>query len=213
MGGKHRRLALRRTHLPIRGLKKNRKDGYEIGLRRTRGPARFVRFAYSTRHSLIQRLVDFERRISGASYEEIAGAGGGIAPVLTRGTEGRKTGADSVTRESSLSAWSVERDIGRNRARPATVTRPNRAIRSQPRHRKLKSLEAIRAARASGRGAWVRLFLGAPRGPPEYRGCFGICDLGWQCHDAGGCEAQTRRRALVTSSCDRGAFKRRPKPP
>src|SRR5271165_5318801 len=58
-------------------LKKNRKKVTEIDCR---GRVVLPGFVDSHTHPVFAqpRLIDFEKRIAGASYEEIAGAGGGI---------------------------------------------------------------------------------------------------------------------------------------
>ena len=58
------------------------------------------------------RLVDFEKRIAGAAYEEIAAAGGGIRSSI----EGvRKAGKSALTRESFGGAAGDGRGMERRR--------------------------------------------------------------------------------------------------
>src|ERR1700694_5289783 len=78
-------------------LKKNRKQVTEIDCR---GRVVLPGFVDSRTHPVFThpRLVDFEKRIAGASYEEIAGAGGGIRSSI----DGmRKAGKAALTQKVS----------------------------------------------------------------------------------------------------------------
>src|SRR6266849_8794431 len=71
-------------------LKKNRKKIVEIDCR---GSVVLPGFVDSHTHPVFihPRLVDFEKRISGANYEEIAEAGGGIRSSIDGVRQARKT--------------------------------------------------------------------------------------------------------------------------
>ena len=73
--------ALPRTPYAIRGFRKNRRKVTEIDCA---GKVVLPGFVDSHTHPVFvgPRLVDFEKRIEGASYEEIAAAGGGIRSSL-----------------------------------------------------------------------------------------------------------------------------------
>ena len=89
------------------------------------------------------RLVDFEKRIAGANYEEIAEAGGGIRSSI----EGvRGAGKDMLTEISCSRRFDM--------ARHGTTTVEAKSGYGLSFESELKSLEAIRALRGGGQGRW-----------------------------------------------------------
>ena len=104
------------------------------------------------------RLIDFEKRIAGAHYEEIAAAGGGIRSSL-RGV-----------RESSVHqlATAVMKAFHEMAAHGTTTVEAKSGYGLTYEH-EIHSLEAIRLAAAQWDGTVVPTFLGAHVVPPEYR--------------------------------------------
>lgn len=105
------------------------------------------------------RLVDFEKRIEGASYEQIAAAGGGIRSSL----EGVRTAPKTALKAKVLS---VLRDM----AAHGTTTVEAKSGYGLTVESELKSLEAIREAASSWPGTVVPTLLGAHVVPGEFRG-------------------------------------------
>jgi len=106
------------------------------------------------------RLVDFEKRIEGASYEQIAAAGGGIRASLEAVRSATKAAlADKVS--------SVLREM----AAHGTTTVEAKSGYGLTVDSELKSLEAIRAASRRWSGTVVPTLLGAHVVPKEFQGC------------------------------------------
>jgi imidazolonepropionase len=104
------------------------------------------------------RLIDFEKRIAGASYEEIAAAGGGIRASLRGVRESSKeTLVAHVLRAldemAAQGTTTVEAKSGYGLSFAAEI----------------KSLEAIREASSQWPGTVVATLLAAHVFPPEYR--------------------------------------------
>jgi len=138
-------------------LKKNRKKVTEIDCR---GRVVLPGFVDSHTHPVFTqpRLADFEKRIAGANYEEIAEAGGGIRSSI----EGvRKAGKAALT-EKVVAAFE-------DMARHGTTTVEAKSGYGLSFESELKSLEAIRAAAQQWPGTVLPTFLGAHLVPPEYR--------------------------------------------
>jgi imidazolonepropionase len=140
------------------------------------------------------RLVDFEKRISGANYEEIAEAGGGIRSSI----DGvRKAGKTALTQK----VCAVLTDM----ARHGTTTVEAKSGYGLSLESELKSLEAIRAAAREWPGTVVPTFLGAHVVPPEYRGrSQEYVDL--VCNEMMPAVAKRKLAQFVDAFCDRGAF-------
>jgi imidazolonepropionase len=104
------------------------------------------------------RLIDFEKRIAGASYEEMAEAGGGIRSSI-RGV-----------RESSREelATHVLKALGEMAAHGTTTVEAKSGY-GLSLESEIKSLDAIREAASQWRGTVVPTLLGAHVVPPEYR--------------------------------------------
>ena len=104
--------------------------------------------------------MDFEKRIEGASYEEIAAAGGGIRSSL----EGVRKAGKRVLAEKVLA---VLRDM----ATHGTTTVEAKSGYGLTVESELKSLEAIREAASRWPGTVVATLLGAHVVPKEFQGC------------------------------------------
>jgi|SRR5436305_458893 len=104
------------------------------------------------------RLTDFEKRLSGASYEQIAATGGGIRSSV----EGVRT-AKAIVLEASVS-----------RALSAVIAHGTTTVEAKSGYglsldAEIKSLRAIRSAAAKWPGTVVPTFLGAHVVPAEYK--------------------------------------------
>jgi imidazolonepropionase len=144
------------------------------------------------------RLVDFEKRISGASYEEIAEAGGGIRSSI----EGVRKASRAALKQKVLA---VLADL----ARHGTTTVEAKAGYGLSLESELKSLEAIRAAAREWPGTVVPTLLGAHVVPPEYRGrsqerSQEYVDL--VCNEMMPAVAKRKLAQFVDVFCDQGAF-------
>jgi imidazolonepropionase len=105
------------------------------------------------------RLVDFEQRISGASYEQIAEAGGGI-----------RSSVDSVRKAGKpLLAAHVLKALNQM-ASQGTTTAEAKSGYGLTVQAELKCLEAIRGAAAGWPGTVVPTLLGAHVVPREFHG-------------------------------------------
>jgi imidazolonepropionase len=174
-------------------LKKNRKKVIEIDCA---GKVVVPGFVDSHTHPVFvsPRLVDFEKRIEGASYEEIAAAGGGIWSSL----EGVRKAGKLVLAERVLA---VLRDM----AAHGTTTVEAKSGYGLTLDSELKSLEVIRQAASRWPGTVISTLLGAHVVPKEFRGRS-------QAYVELVCRRmipQTAKRKLaqfVDVFCDRGAF-------
>jgi len=105
------------------------------------------------------RLVDFEKRIEGASYEEIAAAGGGIRSSL------------EAVRKSAKSALALKLVTTlEEMAAHGTTTVEAKSGYGLTVESELKSLEAIRDAASHWPGTLVATLLGAHVLPKEFEG-------------------------------------------
>jgi imidazolonepropionase len=104
------------------------------------------------------RLVDFEKRIAGASYEEIAAVGGGIRSSIqgVRETSEDRLAARVLGAFEEMSAY-------------GTTTIEAKSGYGLDFENEIKSLEAIRLAAEQWNGTVVSTFLGAHVVPTEYR--------------------------------------------
>jgi len=139
-------------------LKENRKKIVEIDCERQVALPGFV--DSHTHPAFIQpRLVDFEKRNSGATYEEIAQAGGGI-----------RSSVEEVRKASkSLLAAKVLEAL-REMAEQGTTTVEAKSGYGLTLESELKSLEAIRHAATHWPGTVVPTLLGAHVVPMEFKG-------------------------------------------
>jgi len=185
--------ALRDPWLKKNRLKKNRKTITEIDCS---GCVVLPGFVDSHTHPVFTspRLVDFEQRIAGASYEEIARAGGGIRSSIDDVRKANKVGLKDkvlVTLEAM--------------ARHGTTTVEAKSGYGLDSESELKSLRAIREAASQWPGTVVSTFLGAHIVPPEYRGrSQEYVDL--VCNEMMPTVAKGKLARFVDVFCDRGAF-------
>ena len=105
------------------------------------------------------RLTDFEKRIAGASYEEIAAAGGGIRSSID---DVRRAGKSELV-QKVLSALNEVASHG-------TTTVEAKSGYGLSVDAELKSVEAIKAASAQWPGTVLATLLGAHVVPPEFLG-------------------------------------------
>jgi imidazolonepropionase len=174
-------------------IKKNRKQLTEIDCA---GKVVIPGFVDSHTHPVFvsPRLVDFEKRIEGASYEEIATAGGGIRSSL----EGVRKAAKS---ELTAKVLKVLRDM----AAHGTTTVEAKSGYGLTLESELKSLDAIREAARVWPGSAVPTLLGAHIVPKEFQGCS-------QKYVEIVCKEMIPRAAIrnlaqfVDVFCDKGAF-------
>ena len=158
VGGKIVSVGTRREAQRDSWIQKNKKRIREIDCR---GGVVLPGFVDSHTHPVFTnpRLVDFEKRISGASYEEIAEAGGGIRSSVDGVRKAtRKELADRVLKAlcemSANGTTTVEAKSGYG-------------LSFEP---EIKSLEAIREAAEQWQGTVVPTLLGAHVVPAEFRG-------------------------------------------
>lgn len=137
-------------------LKKNRRKVIEIDCERQVVLPGFVD-SHTHPAFIDPRLVDFEERISGATYEKIAEAGGGIrSSVEAVRKAGKRELADKVF------------DALQQMADQGTTTVEAKSGYGLSVESEMKSLEAIRNAAARWPGTVVSTLLGAHVVPKEY---------------------------------------------
>ena len=193
LGGKIVSVGTTKDALRDPWLKRNRTKVTEIDCR---GRVVLPGFVDSHTHPVFThpRLVDFEKRIAGANYEEIAGAGGGIRSSI----EGvRKAGKAALT---EIVAAAFE-----DMARHGTTTVEAKSGYGLSLESELKSLEAIRSAARRWPGTVVPTFLGAHVVPPEYHGRSQEY-VEMVCKEMIPAVAKGRVARFVDVFCDRGAF-------
>jgi len=193
LGGKVVSVGTTKDALRDPWLKKNRNKVTEIDCA---GKVVLPGFVDSHTHPVFvnPRLVDFEKRIEGASYEEIAAAGGGIRSSL----EGvRKAGKSFLAKK----VFGVLCDM----AVHGTTTVEAKSGYGLTVETELKSLEAIREAAARWPGTVISTLLGAHVVPREFQGrrdkyVEAVCKQMIP-------QAAKRKLAqFVDVFCDRGAF-------
>jgi imidazolonepropionase len=174
-------------------LKKNRKKISEIDCG---GRVVLPGFVDSHTHPVFThpRLVDFEKRISGANYEEIAEAGGGI-----------RSSIDGVRKAAKTALTQKVCAVLTDMARHGTTTVEAKSGYGLSLESELKSLEAIRAAAREWPGTVVPTLLGAHVVPPEYRGrSQEYVDL--VCNEMMPAVAKRKLAQFVDVFSERGAF-------
>jgi imidazolonepropionase len=139
-------------------VKRNRKKIVEIDCA---GQVVLPGFVDSHTHPafVTPRLVDFEKRIAGGTYEEIAEAGGGIRSSL----EGVRKAGKKLLVDKVLGALHEMAEQG-------TTTVEAKSGYGLTVDSEIKSLEAIRSAAASWPGTVIATLLGAHVVPREYQG-------------------------------------------
>ncbi|MFY9676045.1 MAG: imidazolonepropionase [Terriglobales bacterium] len=174
-------------------IKKNRTRVVEIDCR---GRVVLPGFVDSHTHPVFAapRLIDFEKRIAGASYEEIAEAGGGIRSSI----EGVRTAGKGALTEKVLAIFG-------DMARQGTTTVEAKSGYGLSFESELKSLEAIRSAGQKWPGTVVPTFLGAHAVPPEFRGRADEY-VEVVCREMMPAVVKRKLAAFADVFCDRGAF-------
>jgi imidazolonepropionase len=174
-------------------LKKNRKKIIEIDCT---GKVVLPGFVDSHTHPVFvsPRLVDFEKRIEGDSYAEIAAAGGGIRSSV----DGvRQTGKSALTGK----VLGVLQDM----AAHGTTTVEAKSGYGLTFESELKSLEAIRLAASRWPGTVVATLLGAHVVPKEFQGrSRNYVEL--VCKEMIPAAARRKLARFVDVFCDKGAF-------
>ena len=174
-------------------LKQNRKKVREIDCA---GKVVLPGFVDSHTHPVFlnPRLVDFEKRIEGASYEQIAAAGGGIRSSLTAVREASKG-------ELVAKVLTALREM----AAHGTTTVEAKSGYGLTLQSELKSLEAIRDAASRWPGTVISTLLGAHVVPKEFQGCSQkYVEL--VCTEMVLRAARQKLVQFVDVFCDKGAF-------
>ena len=140
------------------------------------------------------RLLDFEKRIEGASYEEIAAAGGGIRSSL----EGVRKAAKSALTEKVM-------NVLRDMAAYGTTTVEAKSGYGLTLESELKSLVAVQQAAARWSGTVVPTLLGAHVVPQEFLGCSQKY-VKIVCKEMIPQAARRKLAQFVDVFCDKGAF-------
>jgi imidazolonepropionase len=193
LGGKIVSVGTTKAALRDPWLKKNRRKVLEIDCS---NKVVLPGFVDSHTHPVFvsPRLLDFEKRIAGASYEEIAAAGGGIGSSL----EGVRRAGKAVLAEKILA---VLRDM----AAHGTTTVEAKSGYGLTVESELKSLEAIRQAASSWPGTVISTLLGAHVVPYEFRGCSQKY-VEVVCKEMIPRAAKRNLAEFVDVFCDKGAF-------
>ena len=157
LGGKIVSVGKSKDALRDSWLKKNRKTVIEIDCERQ---VVLPGFVDSHTHPVFvaPRLVDFEKRISGATYEEIAEAGGGIRSSV----EDVRRAAKRQLADNVLQALREMAELG-------TTTVEAKSGYGLTLESELKSLDAIATAAARWSGTVVATLLGAHVVPKEFQ--------------------------------------------
>jgi imidazolonepropionase len=174
-------------------LKKNRKKIIEIDCA---GKVVLPGFVDSHTHPVFvsPRLVDFEKRMEGASYEQIAAAGGGIRSSL-KGV--RKAGKSALAAKVSAALEGM--------ARHGTTTVEAKSGYGLTVESELKSLEAIRLAASHWPGTVIATLLGAHVVPKEFQGrSQNYVEI--VCREMIPAAARRKLAQFVDVFCDKGAF-------
>jgi imidazolonepropionase len=193
LGGKIVSVGTTKDALRDPWLKKNRKKVTEIDCA---GKVVLPGFVDSHTHPVFvsPRLVDFEKRIEGASYEEIAAAGGGIRSSL----DGVRKAGKRFLAEKVLT---VLRDM----AAHGTTTVEAKSGYGLTVESEIKSLEAIRDAASRWPGTVVATLLGAHVVPKEFQGRSPkYVEL--VCKEMIPQAAKRKLAQFVDVFCDQGAF-------
>src|SRR6202167_504459 len=193
LGGKIVSVGTTKEALRDPWLKKNRKKVLEIDCA---GKVVLPGFVDSHTHPVFvsPRLVDFEKRIEGASYEEIAAAGGGIRSSL----EGVRAAGERVLADKVL-------DVLRDMAAFGTTTVEAKSGYGLTVESEIKSLEAIREAASRWPGTVISTLLGAHVAPKEFQGCSPKY-VQLVCTEMVPQAARRKLAQFVDVFCDRGAF-------
>jgi imidazolonepropionase len=193
LGGKFVSVGTTKDALRDPWLKKNRKKIIEIDCA---GKVVLPGFVDSHTHPAFvnPRLVDFEKRIEGASYEAIAAAGGGIRSSV----EGVRTAGRRILMEKVLAAL-------HDMAAHGTTTVEAKSGYGLTTESEIKSLQAIRDAASQWPGTVIPTLLGAHVVPREFQdSSHQYVDL--VCKEMIPQAAKSRLAQFVDVFCDKGAF-------
>ena len=174
-------------------IKKHRKQLTEINCA---GKVVLPGFVDSHTHPVFvnPRLVDFEKRIEGASYQQIAAAGGGIRSSV----EGVRAASKNALAAKVLSAFE-------EMAAHGTTTIEAKSGYGLTVDSEIKSLEAIQAAAALWPGTVLSSLLGAHVVPAEFKGrSQSYVEL--VCQEMIPQAARRKLARFVDVFCDEGAF-------
>jgi imidazolonepropionase len=193
LGGKIVSVGTTKEALSDPWLKRNRRKVLEIDCA---GKVVLPGFVDSHTHPVFvsPRLVDFEKRVEGASYEEIAAAGGGIRSSL----EGVRKAGKSLLAKKVLT---VLHDM----AAHGTTTVEAKSGYGLTVESELKSLEAIREAASRWPGTVISTLLGAHVVPKEFQGRSREY-VATVCKEMIPQAAQRKLAQFVDVFCDQGAF-------
>jgi imidazolonepropionase len=174
-------------------VRKNRKQIVEIDCA---GQVVLPGFVDSHTHPVFvnPRLVDFEKRAAGATYEEIAEAGGGIRSSV----EPVRKAGKALLAEKLLEALREMAELG-------TTTVEAKSGYGLTVESELKSLEAIRLAASQWPGTVVSTLLGAHVVPGEFKGRSQNY-VQAVCKEMVPAAARRKLAQFVDVFCDRGAF-------
>ena len=158
VGGKVTSVGKTKDALRDAWIKRNRKNITEIDCS---GGVVLPGFVDAHTHPafMAPRLVDFEKRITGATYEEIAEAGGGIRSSIA-----------AVRSASKVHIAEAVLDGLRRMAEQGTTTVEAKSGYGLSLDAELKSLEAIRDAAKRWPGTVISTLLGAHVVPSEFKG-------------------------------------------
>src|ERR1700756_2391544 len=193
LGGKIVSVGATKDALRDPWLKKNRKNVTEIDCARK---VVLPGFVDSHTHPVFvsPRLVDFEKRIEGATYEQIAAAGAGIRSSL----EGVRNAARTTLQTKVL-------QVLRDMAAHGTTTVEAKSGYGLTLESELKSLEAIREAASNWAGTVVPTLLGAHVVPNEFQDCSQKY-VEIVCKEMIPQAASRKLAQFVDAFCDKGAF-------
>jgi imidazolonepropionase len=140
-------------------LKKNRRKVTEIDCS---GKVVLPGFVDSHTHPVFvnPRLVDFEKRIEGASYQQIASAGGGIGSSL-----------EAVRKAAKKELVGKVLTVLHDMAAHGTTTVEAKSGYGLTVESEIKSLQSIREAASTWPGTVISTLLGAHVVPKEFQGC------------------------------------------
>jgi imidazolonepropionase len=193
VGGKMVSVGKTKNALRDPWLKKNRKNVIEIDCE---GQVVLPGFVDSHTHPAFvnPRLLDFEKRIGGATYEDVAEAGGGI-----------RSSVESVRAASKSQLAEKVSDALHEMAEQGTTTVEAKSGYGLTVESELKSLEAIRDAAARWPGTVVPTLLGAHAVPKEFQGRPNkYVEL--ICEEMIPQAARRKLAKFVDVFCERGAF-------
>jgi imidazolonepropionase len=193
LGGKIVSVGTTKEALRDPWLKNNRKKVLEIDCA---GKVVLPGFVDSHTHPVFvsPRLVDFEKRIEGASYEQIAAAGGGIRSSV----EGVRKAGKSLLAKKVLA---VLHDM----AGHGTTTVEAKSGYGLTVESELKSLQAIREAASHWPGTVIATLLGAHVVPKEFQDRSQMY-VDVVCEQMIPQAAKQKLAQFVDVFCDRGAF-------